>query len=416
MPRKKTEADYHILAELKGFSWLGYELPPNAGTTTLWQCSASHTWNASYSNIRAGWGCPHCSGKAPKTEADYLLLASLNKIEWIGQSLPDRVSDKTWWQCPQGHKWEMRYSSIQQGQGCPYCSNRIPKSEIDYQAIGENKGLTWIGRTLPPNVSTRTRWECAEGHQWEARYADIQRGSGCPYCYGNATKSPSDYAQLAKENNLIWLGPIVPTAYTKTKWQCKNGHEWETTFGRIKYGYGCPICGGVARKTQDDYHSLATKYGFEWVGAELPPNIKSKTQWSCDKGHVFEKRYNDIHNGQGCPRCTDEINNYPYSSQQAWICSVVEGQMNIRELGYIIDVVVRANNQKIAIEYDGWYWHKNRQEYDRQRDQDLIAAGWRVLRIKSGELLPDEDAIINAMAHLFDGSTYEEIILEDWGE
>ena len=37
-----------------------------------------------------------------------------------------------------------------------------------------------------------------------------------------------------------------------------------------------------------------------------------------------------------------------------------------------------------------WYWHSGREGYDEERDSALITAPWRILHIRSNELLPTQ--------------------------
>ena len=49
--------------------------------------------------------------------------------------------------------------------------------------IASEKG----GKCLSPayiNASTKLRWECSEGHVWEATPNSIMRGRWCPQCAG----------------------------------------------------------------------------------------------------------------------------------------------------------------------------------------------------------------------------------------
>jgi very-short-patch-repair endonuclease len=66
-------------------------------------------------------------------------------------------------------------------------------------------------------------------------------------------------------------------------------------------------------------------------------------------------------------------------------------EVNTSIEGYEVDFVWRE--QKLIVETDGWRAHGTRTafERDRRRDADLLAAGWRVLRI-SYERLEREPA------------------------
>jgi very-short-patch-repair endonuclease len=94
---------------------------------------------------------------------------------------------------------------------------------------------------------------------------------------------------------------------------------------------------------------------------------------------------------------------------------MVDGEMNRLEGNYCIDIVVIIDGVPIAIEYDGWHWHRDRFIEDAKRDAALIVLGWKVLRIKSGELMPEERDVAIAVERLLCGEDYTEIALDDWG-
>ena len=75
---------------------------------------------------------------------------------------------------------------------------------------------------------------------------------------------------------------------------------------------------------------------------------------------------------------------------------------------------MEENTIKIDIEYDGWYWHQDKAKDDR-RDSFLKAQGYKVLRIKSGNLLPNFQDLDKAIEILLkEDINYYEIILNDY--
>jgi very-short-patch-repair endonuclease len=157
-------------------------LPKNVFAKTLWECKKGHQWLAVYHNIDYGKGCIYCSGLIKKIDEDYKSLAKERGFNWIGKELPKNISIKTWWKCRKGHEWLARYNDIQQGNGCPVCSNRAKKIEKDYYELAKNCGFKWVGGVLPKDNKGSTWWECGEGHRWYACYGSIQQGRRCPYC------------------------------------------------------------------------------------------------------------------------------------------------------------------------------------------------------------------------------------------
>jgi hypothetical protein len=175
------------------------------------------------------------------------------------------------------------------------------KQPADYIALAKERGFRWIGPKVL-SVHKKTTWQCKDGHQWQARFNDIYNGSGCPYCSGKVRKNPADYHKLAKKRGFRWLGPEVPNTRTKTTWQCAKNHDWESRFYNIAQGQGCPYCAGKVRKESEDYKALAKERGFKWIGPEVKSNNK-KTTWQCSQGHQWDAPYSSIQQGTGCPHC-----------------------------------------------------------------------------------------------------------------
>ena len=404
---------------MRGFKWLGPEVR-NTSTKTAWECHMGHQWEATYGNVKGrNSGCPHCAGKAPKTQNDYHALAKNNAIEWLGPMVSS-VLKKTRWRCQLGHEWETKYASIQQGYGCPYCAQTVKKNKNDYIAVAKERGFRWIGPVVL-NTHTPTAWECQEGHQWKATYANIKhRSSDCPFCKSHAPKTKKDYFRLAEERNISWLGSeLPPSVHSATLWECPKGHQWKGYFSNIQAGQSCPTCSyeyraSILSHSPIDYTELAKERGFKWIGPEVG-NSKSKTKWQCPNEHVWEATYNTILRGRGCPHCLDMVNSQLVSKVQRDLQAIIGGELNYPFKNFFIDIAIFKNKIKIAVEYDAWYWHAGREDFDAQRDKIMMQAGWHILRVKSNSKLPTTAELDKAFDELLSGKKYYEIILDDWG-
>ena len=183
---------------------------------------------------------------ARKKPADYYTLAGKRGFRWLGPEVTN-TTVKTTWECEQGHRWQARYSAIQQGQGCRVCADDAArKIPADYHALARERGFRWPGPEVA-NTRTGTTWECKRGHRWQARYNTLQKGAGCPVCAGNAPKTPADYRALAQARGFRWLGPKAANARTKTGWQCAEGHRWMARYSNFRQGSGCPVCARAGR-------------------------------------------------------------------------------------------------------------------------------------------------------------------------
>ncbi len=176
-----------------------------------WKCSeCGYEWQASvYSRAIGGYGCRKCGFKRSAllrsivTNRDDSLLVKNPELakEWNhqknGDLKPDQVYAKSprkvWWVCEKGHEWEAPIANRAAGRGCPVCSNKKilpgfndlatvnPKlaSEWDYEKNGD-----LVPGGVFPNSGKKVWWRCKNGHKWEARIQDRNRGRNCPYCSG----------------------------------------------------------------------------------------------------------------------------------------------------------------------------------------------------------------------------------------
>ena len=75
-------------------------------------------------------------------------------------------------------------------------------------------------------------------------------------------------------------------------------------------------------------------------------------------------------------------------------------EVNVMIEGYEVDFVWR--DARVIVETDGWAAHGTRKafERDRIRDAELMAAGWRVIRITTRRLEREPDAVAKQLARL----------------
>jgi len=128
--KKKTEADYIYLGEKMGFTWIPTPIK-TINDRVEWICENNHYFDASYSNIRAGWKCKYCSGNYQRIIRDYEVLAKLSSLSWVAHRMPFRTTEKTTWQCLKCNSvFEKSYRSIQNSKiGCSKCYGGVRKTE-----------------------------------------------------------------------------------------------------------------------------------------------------------------------------------------------------------------------------------------------------------------------------------------------
>ena len=236
----------------------------NAGTKLVWECAEGHQWEAIPSSIKSGRWCRIC-GIKKRVEARKLSIAEMQRIaaERGGKCLSETyVNSKTklWWQCAEGHQWSAKPNSIKNGCWCPYCTGNVKGTIEEMQTIAEERGGICLSDTYIDS-QTKLWWQCAEGHQWSARPANVKRGYWCPHCARVAKGTLAEIQKIAEERGGKCLSKAYVNSRTKLLWECAEGHQWETTPREIKSGYWCPYCAGKAKGTLAEMQSVDKERG-----------------------------------------------------------------------------------------------------------------------------------------------------------
>ncbi|HHD81496.1 MAG TPA: hypothetical protein ENK99_07930 [Campylobacterales bacterium] len=68
----------------------------------------------------------------------------------MGGELPKNTKTKTFWRCNKGHRFRMSYACLTiNGNRCPICGNRVPKTKKDYNNLAEKHNFMFDGKCLP---------------------------------------------------------------------------------------------------------------------------------------------------------------------------------------------------------------------------------------------------------------------------
>ena len=319
---------------------------------------------------------------------------------------------KVWWKCSKAHEWQARIADRRNGNGCPYCSGRYAiRGENDLQTVNpslakewhheKNNGLTPYDVTA--NSGKKVWWRCSKGHEWQATVDSRSRGSNCPYCLGQTVLKGYNDLQtinptLANEWNYEKNKGLTPMDVTsssgkKVWWKCSKGHQWQATISNRAKGWGCPYCSGrCAIKGYNDLQTVNSALAKEWnheknnglTPMDVMPNSGQKVWWKCSKGHQWQATINHRNNGRGCPICNSERStSFPeYALEYYLIKHGLEVIHSCKETGYELDIYIPS--KKIAIEYDGYFWHKNKEKKDLEKNKKCIRDGIKLYRIREG--------------------------------
>jgi hypothetical protein len=155
---------------------------------------------------------------------------------------------KLTWKCSEGHVWETIPKHIRRGTWCPVCArkseNRNSLGDTNLQDLkqrAKNKSGMCLSEKYI-NKTTKLLFKCSHGHIFETRPAEILKGQWCPYCAGKHKNSIEIMYEIAKERKGKCLSTTYKNVFTKLKWQCANGHEFEAIPKHVINGHWCPNC------------------------------------------------------------------------------------------------------------------------------------------------------------------------------
>lgn len=395
---------------------------PVSGKKVWWICEKNHEWEALISNRVNGRNCPYCSGRKVGNDNNLLFLNPKLSSEWDfkkNKLKPNEVTPfshhKIWWICKKNIKHNYIASVLHRsgGTGCPYCAGHKINSTNSLKTLFPEISNEWDysknKNLLPNNIGKGSDkvvwWKCTidKSHVYKASVQSrTGKKTGCPYCAGKKINQSNNlktlYPSVAKE----WhptknknLRPENFTAGSETKiwWLCKNKHEWQAQiYSRTKLKTYCPYCKNRRVNKDNSLASLYPKIVKEW---DFDKNKKhpneyvygshSKVWWKCKFGHEWQAIiFSRTIKKTNCPKCSPQTSK-PELLIFSEIKSIFEGCKHRHKIkGQEVDLFLEELN--IGIEYDGYYFHKDRLEKDRNKNDILKNDLFRLIRFRESPL------------------------------
>jgi hypothetical protein len=336
-----------------------------------------------------------------------------------------------WWQCSQcSHEWQAPIYHRSNGTGCPKCKpksawvkhlnsildKRGSLAEHHPQLISEwhpTKNGSVTPDQISPSSGKKFWWKCPKGedHEWEAIVSNRTKGRGCPVCSGRKASISNcletTHPEVAKEWHPIKNEKLLPSEITfashkKIWWKCQTGHEWRVSVSnRTSRGKSeCPICLkadiGQRRvrsliKRDGSLSQVFPEIAKQWHPTKNEDNLPSKftassrhrAWWLCNKGHEWCVSISARKN-HGCPKCS-----YQTSQLEIRIFCELKGifpDATWRERIASKECDIFLPRHKIAIEIDGFPWHKDREGQDKLKKELLSTHGVHLFRVRDQRL------------------------------
>lgn len=107
-------------------------------------------------------------------------------------------------------------------------------------------------------------------------------------------KDMEDYKELAEKRGWEFIGGDVPeNVKTPALWRCNNGHAVEISYDNLRRPErGCKYCSGLWRKSEDDYRLMGHIHGL--IPVEMAENSRETSVWQDPEGNKIEASFRQL--------------------------------------------------------------------------------------------------------------------------
>jgi hypothetical protein len=384
----------------KSNSFKANEITAHSNKPAVWECSnCKHRWTTKIQsrtnnqNNRKPSGCPKCSKSIASKNYNLAVVYPERLKYWDYEKntlkptdITPLSSEEIYWKCEEGHKFKKspksfirksRYGNVTKGSGCRKCSGK----EV------------WSGNSFSNQNPLAAK-------QWVFTCKTQKQKSGCVKCSKKSVWEKNEWNYECNEGR--------PEDFTvgssKVKWfKCSKGHYWKVAIGE-REKYGCGYCSGRWATKENNLKVVFPEIAKLWdykLNTDRPedhtPRSENVKWWKCQFGHKsYEKSIakhtpnisNKNYIPSGCPQCqlTPRSRDEIYLLFELMLFFNIDPEDHKIKLTRLEDVDIILRDEKIIIEYDGYYWHKNRIDRDKKKTKDFKDAGWTVIRLREKQI------------------------------
>lgn len=341
------------------------------------------------------------------------------------EKLQAKSNKKAWWKCLKGHSWQREIYRQNEKRSCPYCTNKqVLIGFNDLQTLYPDIAQEWDFANNPKDISAyvigsaqKVWWKCSKcGIRWKtAIRARTQRGSGCPNCAKvkraetrhntnlktkNCLSDPLLLKEWDSDKNMEPPSRYFPGSNKKVWWKCSRcGYGWQAKISnRAILRRACPCCANkIAVTGKNDLATAHPDLAKEWhptkngnlTPQQVLPGSSKKVWWLCPSGHEYRASLLHRVHGTNCPVCNSGRQTSFAEQAVFYYISQIFPDAKNRVKGILrrrMELDIYIPTKKLAIEYDGVFWHKD-DDYERElfKYHECQRLGIKLIRIKESE-------------------------------
>lgn len=385
-----------------------------------------------YHNHIKGCGCPECGGNKVLSTEEYVSKLikrfkngniSFDKVKYVNNHTPITLV------CKKHGDWNVIPSSLKDKCECPECQKirlhntfSLTNEEFIKKSQEIHNNRYDYSKVKYINCNEKVCIVCPEhGEFWQSPITHYK--SGCPKCgviegwnkRGRMTseKIIKKFIETHKyKYNYSKVEYINPN--TKVCIICpEHGEFWQLPYTHLN-GQGCPRCGKeelskkLALSTEEFIERSNTIHNnlFDYSKTEYI-NGYTKVEIICKKhGSFFQNPMSHL-KGVGCPMCYAESS---VSKEEIELRDFVKelcnnAIFNTRNVIPPLELDIVDDTNKIAIEYDGLYWHSDEKvtDYKYHLNKTTLCRqnGYRLIHIFEDEWLNKTEIVKSRLENIF---------------
>ena len=318
------------------------------------------------------------------------------------------------WQTPDGHL---------HGYGCPKCAHMIlwdkrgrVTTEDFIQKAKKVHGDKYVYNEVDYiNNYTKICIICPEhGEFWQVPKNHLN-GKGCPKCANvkknkDNTKTSEDFILDAKKvhgDKYDYSKVTYTNNHAKVCIICpEHGEFWQTPSNHLN-GKGCGKCAKNLKGTTESFIEKAKKIHnnrFLYPKANYT-KAKDKVCIICPEHGEFWQEAESHLQGIGCPKCA-HCQSKPEEEIVDFIKNTCGLEAKTRDRSLLnkrLECDVLVPTHKLAIEFDGLYWHTENQgknkNYHLHKTELAESKGYCLIHVFEDEWLNHKEIILNKIRH-----------------
>lgn len=328
---------------------------------------------------------------------DRYRLAGLTLLEseYVGNHVPMK------YMCSKGHISKVALAAVGKRGHCCKCRSDKRKHTIDYVREEMKKYEYTLLSTEYKNSKTKLKCICPRKHKVEVCWGDFKQKYWCIECAGTKKKTIEEVREFFESVNYTLLTTEYKNNISKLDYKCTRGHEHSTSWHDFSSGGNrCPICSRKKKKTYDEVEKSFKAAGYTLLSKEYK-NSHEYLDYECDAGHINRIRGYHFSQDGRCPDCFAlSKSSKPEKEIVKFIRSIMSNNHIIRNSRKILngkELDIYIPSKKLAIEYNGLYWHseeKGKDKYYHYNKTKLCAEkGIRLITIFEDEFLADKEKV-----------------------